>query len=178
MKTLTTYDTKPWYRQFWPWFLIALPGTVVVAAITTVFIAFSGADDEVKDEYVSDGFAIEEVLDRDLKAKEYGLSAQFTWDAITGEIFLALAQSNGSPTLEFPEQIQLQLIHPASEALDHEIILSTIANRRYRADMENFTPGRYYLRLFSLPGEPTSIQWRLQGELDFTHRQETELHYR
>ena len=31
-------DLLPWYRQFWPWFLIALPGTVVVAAIGTLVI--------------------------------------------------------------------------------------------------------------------------------------------
>ena len=36
-------DTTPWYRQFWPWFLIVLPGSVVVAALTTVYIANKGA---------------------------------------------------------------------------------------------------------------------------------------
>ncbi len=31
---------KPWYKQFWPWFLIILPLSVVVASITT-FVVFS-----------------------------------------------------------------------------------------------------------------------------------------
>ena len=26
-------ESIPWYRQFWPWFLIALPATVVVAGL-------------------------------------------------------------------------------------------------------------------------------------------------
>jgi hypothetical protein len=34
---------KPWYREPWPWFLMAGPGLVVVAAIATAVIAFRGA---------------------------------------------------------------------------------------------------------------------------------------
>ena len=51
-------DTLPWYRQFWPWFLICLPGSVVVAALTTMYIAHKGADDLVVDEYYKEGLAI------------------------------------------------------------------------------------------------------------------------
>ena len=29
----------PWYRQFWPWFVIALPASAVIAGLTTVWIA-------------------------------------------------------------------------------------------------------------------------------------------
>ncbi|MFT7320700.1 FixH family protein, partial [Congregibacter sp.] len=30
---------EPWYQQFWPWFLIALPGSVVIAGLSTLYIA-------------------------------------------------------------------------------------------------------------------------------------------
>ena len=33
----------PWYRQFWPWFLFGLPGIVVVAGLTTWWIAAHNA---------------------------------------------------------------------------------------------------------------------------------------
>ena len=36
-------DTKPWYKQFWPWFLIALPGSVVVASMFTINLAVQNA---------------------------------------------------------------------------------------------------------------------------------------
>jgi hypothetical protein len=36
-------DTKPWYKQFWPWFLIALPGSVVIASMLTIGIAIENA---------------------------------------------------------------------------------------------------------------------------------------
>ena len=41
----------PWYKQFWPWFLILLPGTAVVATLYTVVIANQYADDLVVDDY-------------------------------------------------------------------------------------------------------------------------------
>jgi hypothetical protein len=34
----------PWYRQFWPWFIIALPASVVVASFITLWLAISNPD--------------------------------------------------------------------------------------------------------------------------------------
>ena len=34
--------TQPWYRQFWPWFIIALPCAAVVGSIATAIIALAG----------------------------------------------------------------------------------------------------------------------------------------
>jgi len=34
-------DDKPWYRQFWPWFVFALPAIAVIAGIATVIIAMN-----------------------------------------------------------------------------------------------------------------------------------------
>ncbi len=36
-------QAKPWYKQFWPWFLIALPGSVVIASFITIAIAVENA---------------------------------------------------------------------------------------------------------------------------------------
>lgn len=38
-------DSKPWYRQFWPWFLIALPLSSVVMSFATLYVAIDGADE-------------------------------------------------------------------------------------------------------------------------------------
>lgn len=35
---------KAWYRQFWPWFLIALPGTTVVACMFTIWLAITNPE--------------------------------------------------------------------------------------------------------------------------------------
>lgn len=39
------YDTKPWYRQFWPWFLVALPLASVILSFFTLYMALSDADE-------------------------------------------------------------------------------------------------------------------------------------
>lgn len=31
----------PWYRQFWPWFIIALPAAAVIASLITLYLAVS-----------------------------------------------------------------------------------------------------------------------------------------
>ena len=39
-----------WYKQFWPWFIIALPASVVIASFVTLWIAISNPDHLVVDE--------------------------------------------------------------------------------------------------------------------------------
>ena len=43
----------PWYRQFWPWFIIALPVSAVIASFISLWLAVSNPDQLVvtDDEY-------------------------------------------------------------------------------------------------------------------------------
>lgn len=45
-----TGEFEPWYKQFWPWFIIALPASVVVASFFTLWLAISNPDPLVVDE--------------------------------------------------------------------------------------------------------------------------------
>ena len=38
------FDSRPWYRQFWPWFLVALPVASVVLSFVTLYMALDGGD--------------------------------------------------------------------------------------------------------------------------------------
>lgn len=40
----------PWYRQFWPWFIIALPASAVIASLFTFYLAVSRPDHMVVDD--------------------------------------------------------------------------------------------------------------------------------
>jgi len=46
-------EDTPWYKQFWPWFIISLPASAVIASFTTLWIAISNPDSMVvtDDEY-------------------------------------------------------------------------------------------------------------------------------
>ena len=41
---------EPWYRQFWPWFIIALPAAGVLASFFTLWLAVSNPDYLVVDD--------------------------------------------------------------------------------------------------------------------------------
>jgi hypothetical protein len=39
---------RPWYRQFWPWLLIAIPAAGIVMATITTVVALRVADVDVR----------------------------------------------------------------------------------------------------------------------------------
>ncbi len=43
-------QVEPWYKQFWPWFIIALPASAVIASFFTLWLAISNPDHLVVDE--------------------------------------------------------------------------------------------------------------------------------
>lgn len=64
MNKPATDDTNPvWYRQFWPWFLIALPGVVVISSLVYVYLAVQNQDPVVDGNYYQHGLTINEQLD-------------------------------------------------------------------------------------------------------------------
>ncbi len=101
-------DTLPWYRQFWPWFLIMLPASVVVAGFSTLYIANRHADDLVADEYYKEGLAINRQLEKKERAAHRGIEARLLID---GEQIQVSLTGN-----ERAELLQLRLSHPPEES--------------------------------------------------------------
>jgi hypothetical protein len=44
-------ENVPWFKQFWPWFIIALPAAAVIASFVTLWLAISNPDQVI----VTDG---------------------------------------------------------------------------------------------------------------------------
>lgn len=147
---LLEQDITPWYRQFWPWFLIALPASVVVAGTATVFIAINGADSLVVDDYYKQGLGINRLLAQDQEATALGITAEITLDNMVGETVLRL---QGGFT-HYPEQLTLLWAHPADQALDFSISLQKVLSGNelsavYKGDLSRRVSGRWYLQLSS-----------------------------
>ena len=68
-------DAGPWYREPWPWLLMAGPAAVIVAGVVTAWIAFATFDGLVADDYYRQGRAINQELKRSQRASDLGLSA-------------------------------------------------------------------------------------------------------
>jgi hypothetical protein len=41
---MSEHDSKPWYRYFWPWFVIGLLASSVSASLYSVYLAMSTAE--------------------------------------------------------------------------------------------------------------------------------------
>ena len=149
-------DTTPWYRQFWPWFLIALPATVVAAGLTTWWIAARDADSLVADEYYKEGLAINRVLHRQELARSLGVVAEL--DAGAGVVEIRLAGDSE------PSALELFLSHPLDAKLDQQLSLAKILPGVYRGKLSIPPGSRWIWRLEPL-GVTPETRWRLDGEL-------------
>ena len=47
-KVANRTDAKPWYRQFWPWFVVLIPLVGITMSLITVTTAFRNADDVIE----------------------------------------------------------------------------------------------------------------------------------
>ncbi len=131
----------PWYKQFWPWFIISLPASAVIAGIITVFIAFENADSLVVDDYYKSGLAINAQIKQQKYAATLGYSATMR-RMPDNRLFLKF--DNASPTIE---TLDLSWIHPVDGSKDFSIKLKKQQDGSYQARSENNLTGRWYLRL-------------------------------
>ncbi len=63
MQKSETLDDRPWHRQFWPWVLIAIPATTVVACAVMITLAIVTDDGLVSDDYYREGLAINKKIE-------------------------------------------------------------------------------------------------------------------
>lgn len=150
-------DNTPWYRQFWPWFLIALPATVVVAGLSTVWIATQNQSSLVVDDYYKQGLGINQTLQEDAVAKQLQLGAELSADLTTGEILLSLKGDTSAQT----ETLILEWIHPTNGQRDQSLSLRRGTDGRYRSQLIEPLVGRWYIQLQGEQPQP----WRLRAEM-------------
>ncbi len=70
-------DVRPWYRQPWPWFLIALPAVAVIGSVTSLVLAIRTDDPVVASDYYKRGLAINDEIKRVDRAAALGIEPKF-----------------------------------------------------------------------------------------------------
>lgn len=141
----------PWYREPWPWVLIALPLSAVIAGIATLVIAIKNQDGLVAEDYYKQGLAINRVLERESRAAALGLSAQ----AMISDNSIRIGLAGRA---DLPETVVVRFIHPTRAGEDRSIVLGTIANGWYEGVMADMAPGRWRVQM-----EDDQGMWRLTG---------------
>ncbi len=149
-------DTRPWYRQFWPWVLIALPGSAVAASLFTLYLAVTEPDGLVVDDYYRAGLAINRTLARDRLAARLGLHAEGRVDPATGRLALRLLGVHGAAP-----PLRIAFLHPTRAGHDRRAGLSGGGEgAHYTGAVGRLQPGNWYVRLESADG-----RWRLLGRV-------------
>ena len=131
----------PWYKQFWPWFIISLPASAVIAGIVTVIIAFKNADSLVVDDYYKAGLAINGQFQLQKNATTYGYAAILK-RMPDNRLFLKF--DNAVPDAQ---SLVLQWIHPGDSKKDFIVYLQRQKDGSFQTRSEKNISGRWYLRL-------------------------------
>ncbi|WP_107878823.1 FixH family protein [Neisseria animaloris] len=110
--------SKVWYKEPWPWILMAGPAIVVVAAFVTFYLAQKNAADLVSDDYYKDGKHIDIQLHRDEEALKRNIHAQvlISPDHNAAKVFV-------SGDFDPKEAVNLVLLHPAKKTGDQTVKL-------------------------------------------------------
>ncbi len=147
---------QPWYKQFWPWFLIALPLSAVIAGIATVIIANNNKVSMVVDDYYKEGKAINLELGRLTTALKRGIQAEVS--VSDKEVVLNFTGGDLKPGMP----VQLSFHHATLEARDFAKLLTADAKGRYRLALEEPLNGRWFIR-----AEPVDGSWLIQNWAGF-----------
>ena len=139
---------RPWYREPWPWFLIALPLIAVVASFYTIFLATRAPDSLVTDHYYKKGLAVGGDIERERHAQALHLTGVISVAA--GRIELRLNQTIA------PDTVRLMLRHPLSNQKDVQIDLHRSSAGLYVGFAPPLEAVRYRVHV-------ETADWRLAG---------------
>ncbi|MCF6192898.1 MAG: FixH family protein [Kangiellaceae bacterium] len=153
-------DTQPWYKQGWPWALIAIPFFTVIAGVTTFIIANNTSDSLVQDDYYKKGLAINSNLDRISLAATLSLLAKIEIRSESNLIVISL-QSNPNLDLNLdsvsdsvskqnkglPDELILNFFHPTLQSKDKTIRLAKLSGNDYVGEFSDLTNAYWHISL-------------------------------
>jgi hypothetical protein len=149
-------ENKPWYRHPWPWLLMAGPFIVVVAGLTTAYLAVISNDGLVEEDYYKQGLAVNQMSARDRRAVALALHAEVMRGADSVQIRVLLRARSG--TL-LPQALRLRLVHPTRPGIDQTLVLLADGAGSYTGKLGAPLSGRWHVAL-----EDEKDEWRLTGD--------------
>jgi len=155
----------PWYRHFWPWFIVGMLASAVLASLASLAIALVHADPVVRDDWYRDGTAINRRIERDLAARRLGIAGSLSVDEVRHELRLDL----GGDGLEPLQEVRLELSHATRAERDRGVVLGRSDDGSFRAAFEAPGSGSWYATLTPvLHGAPgaEAADWRLSRRLE------------
>ncbi|MFC1589093.1 FixH family protein [Pseudomonadota bacterium] len=149
--------TLPWYRYPLVWMVIVIPFSAVVMGVIMIWLAVTTDDGLVADDYYKQGMTINRDLNRDLVAKEKGISASLKMDNSEGWLRLGL---NKGALQAYPETLQLRFQYATHDHNDVHLVLNHGQADQYIGIIKHpLIQGKWYLEL-------SEGEWRLNGHIN------------
>lgn len=151
-----TAADKPWYREPWPWMLMAGPFIVIVAAMLSAWLAISTSDGLVTDDYYKKGLAINETLTQSALARSRGIQAGLSLTEDSVRVRLTGRADSG---FSMPPALRITLSHPTRAGVDQTELLS-LQGDAYVGKLNLPSSGHWLVLL-----EDEAKSWRLMASV-------------
>ena len=142
----------PWYKQFWPWFLIAVPVITVIMSGFLIHFATSTQDTLVIDDYYKEGKAINARLDKVEAARRLNI----TTDLMVDDNRVSVKFHSGIP--QEGTALKIAFYHVTLAERDTELLLTRDATGVYRGTTEAELDGKWRISL-----TPIDEAWKIQN---------------
>lgn len=147
-------SSTPWYRERWPWLLMAGPAAVLVAGAWTGWLAFSQQDALVVGDYYKRGKAINQDLRRDRAAAALDARLLLRYDAAAGVLHGRLSTNEVAQGA-----LLLHLAHATQPGKDVRLLLRPAADGSFAAPLPLLERSRWVVLV-----EDERRTWRLEGQ--------------
>jgi len=155
MTTTGNQSPNQWYREPWPWILMAGPFVVIIAGLVTAWLAVTSSDGLVVEDYYKKGLAVGETLARSKHAENLGITAGLSMTRESMQIRLAARQTG----MEMPPALRVTLSHPTRAGLDQQALLARSSDG-YAGPMHLPASGHWLVLI-----EDEAKTWRLMGSV-------------
>ena len=172
-KPIESNTSGPWWQHRWPWIILFMLSSVIVACMVTIYIAVTTRDSLVADDYSKHGRGINQRLEKDQKALSLGVVASLSYakvNASTFELTIALElpkqEDQGSNNLtggNSPAFLILELSHPTLAQLDRNLVLRRVSgnNIRYSIQTDPLAAAYWHASIYS-----PDKDWRVRSRLE------------
>jgi len=155
---MPTDKAKPWYREFWLWFVFTPPLISIVIGLSLLTTAIKHGDSLVVDHHTQAGRSLHRDDSRQRAVTDLGLEVRLVIDREDGLISVLLEGLDQPPLT-----LNLLLAHPTLASRDVSVVLHPDITGIFRGQADTAVTGRYYLRL-----QPDDDHWLVTREVQIS----------
>lgn len=132
---MSDIEARPWYREFWVWFILAILVMGLASGIGVLVIGMNNAPQMVTGDYQPLGKTLINTRERATRATELGLSANLSVCNNQAELALNALQAEA-----LPDQLLLRFQHPINTERDISAVARRVDAGHWQAELGSIKP--------------------------------------